>query len=215
MDFEKARYYMVQQQVRPWNVLNPDIIHVMSVTPRERFVPSAFRELAFSDTEIPLNQEQVMLSPKVAGRILEVLQLKDSDTVLEIGTGSGYVTALAADLCKQITSVEIIPEIFRSAQNNLAAYDNIQLESADALGNWESKDLYDAIFFTGSMPMVPEAFLSKLKTGGRLFAIVGEGEFMSAMLFSKNAQGEYTSEFLFETHIPQLLHAPQPEHFQF
>ena len=217
MNFHTARSNMVSQQVRPWHVLNEQVLATLAQVPRENFVPLAFHNLAYSDTDIPLSEGQTMLSPKVVGRALQALNLTSHDKVLEVGTGTGYMTACLAHLANEIISVEIQPTLLGQAQINLSALNlrNLTLSQGDAVFGWDDFAPYDAIVVTGSYPLgVPEKICEQLKVGGRLFTITGLAPTMKAILIERKAK-EFTSTSLFETVVPALIHAPQPKKFQF
>lgn len=217
MDFERARFNMVEQQIRPWEVLDPQVLALLFRLHREDFVPDAYRMLAFADLEIPLGRGERMLQPKVEARMLQEIALKPDETVLEVGTGSGYMTALLASLSRHVYSVEIVPEFSAAAETRLRAHalHNVTLEVGDAARGWERRAPYDAIVLTGSMPILHPAFQASLKPGGRLIAVVGEAPVMEAKLITCVAAGACRSEDLFETCIPPLRNARQPERFVF
>ena len=217
MDFERARFNMVEQQIRPWDVLDPQVLELLIRLRREDFVPEACRMLAFADLEIPLGRGEKMLPPKLEARMLQEIALKPDETVLEVGTGSGYMTALLASLARHVCSVEIVPEFSAAAAEKLraCALNNITLEVGDAARGWERHAPYDAIVLTGSVPILPPAFEASLKPGGRLIAVVGEPPVMEAKLITCVTAGACRSESLFETCIPPLRNAPQPERFVF
>jgi protein-L-isoaspartate(D-aspartate) O-methyltransferase len=184
---------------------------------REDFVPSAHRALAFADLEIPIGHGETMLAPKIEARMLQALVLRDTDSVLEVGTGSGYMTALLASLAGHVFSVDIEPEFTRKAGATLAAAGirNATLESGDAARGWDKHGPYDAIVLTGSVPVLPEAFQSSLKPGGRLLAVTGDAPAMHAQLVTRVEGGACRTATLFETCIPPLKNAPQPRRFVF
>jgi protein-L-isoaspartate(D-aspartate) O-methyltransferase len=221
MDLEQTRFNMVEQQIRPWEVLDEDVLKLLFELRREEFVPAAYRSLAFVDMEIPLGHGEVMLTPKLEARILQELQVKKTDQILEVGSGSGYLTALLAKKGKFVHSVEIVPELKAMAEKNLRehAIDNIMLETGDAARGWPQHGPYDVIALTGSVPVLPAAFQESLKTGGRLFAIVGEAPVMSAVLITRVTPPEEPGEFsmvgLFETCISPLKNAQRPTRFVF
>jgi protein-L-isoaspartate(D-aspartate) O-methyltransferase len=212
VNFETARYNMIEQQIRPWEILDQRILDLISDVPREDFVPKAYRNLAFVDTNTPLAHEQTMMSPKLEGRLLQALNLTQKETVLEIGTGSGYLTALLAKLAKHVDSVDIVDEFVKEAATKLNAFQNISLNTGDAINGWNSDTRYDVIVLTGSVPLLNPHFQAQLKDGGRLFAIVGEEPVMQAHLISRFADDFYT-DILFETSLPPLLGAVEPDHF--
>ena len=212
---ELSRRNMIEQQIRPWNVLDMRVLDLLKKVKREQFVPPAYQAMAFMDIEIPLGHDAFMWQPKLEARALQDLRLKPTDHVLEVGTGSGYLTALLARIAKQVCSVEIVPELHAFAEKNLAAHhvDNVKLELGDAARGWQGE--YDAIVLTGSLPVLPEAFQNSLKPGGRLFAIVGDAPAMEAQLITCKAQGGYERAGLFETNVAPLQNALQPERFTF
>jgi protein-L-isoaspartate(D-aspartate) O-methyltransferase len=221
MDLEQTRFNMVEQQIRPWEVLDEDVLKLLFELRREEFVPAAYRSLAFVDMEIPLGHGEVMLTPKLEARILQELQVKKTDEILEVGSGSGYLTALLAKKGKFVHSVEIVPELMTMADKNLRAHaiDNVMLETGDAARGWLQHGPYDVIALTGSVPVLPTAFQESLKTGGRLFAIVGDPPVMNALLVTRvtqpGAPAEFSTVGLFETCIPPLKNAQRPTRFVF
>ena len=221
MDLEQTRFNMVEQQIRPWDVLDQKVLNLLFELRREEFVPAVYRSLAFVDMEIPLGYGEVMLAPKMEARILQELQIKKTDRILEVGSGSGYLTALLARQGEHVYSVEIVPELKAMAEKNLQAHgiSNVTLEQGDAARGWPDHGPYDVIVLTGSTPVLPQAFQNSLKTGGRLFAVVGDAPVMEAVLIGCVTQekeaGVYNTVSLFETCIPPLKNAPQPERFVF
>lgn len=212
---EQARFNMVEQQIRPWDVLNVQVLDLLMKVKREQFVPPAMREMAFMDLEIPLGYGASMWQPKMEARAVQALRLKNTDRVLEVGSGSGYLTALLSHLAAHVTSVEIVPELHAFAEKNLAAHhiNNVTLIHGDAAQGWPGS--YDAIVLTGSVPVLPGIFQNSLKPGGRLFAIVGDAPAMHARLISCVAPGVFDSTTLFETSVAPLQNALQPERFVF
>lgn len=217
MNLEQTRFNMVEQQIRTWSVLNQDVLGLLYKIKREEFVPAAYRSMAFMDMEIPLEHDAVMLTPKMEARILQELQIKKTDKVLEIGTGTGYMTALLADLSAHVYSVELVPALHAMAKINLQVHGitNVTLEQGDAALGWPNHEPYDVIVLTASTPVLPEAFQKSLAPGGRLFAIVGEEPVMEGTLVTCNAPGNYQSTFLFETCTAPLKNALQRESFHF
>jgi protein-L-isoaspartate(D-aspartate) O-methyltransferase len=222
MDVEKARFNMVEQQVRPWDVLDQSVLDLLFVVKREDFVPPAYRALAFSDMEIPLRVEGVdtgecMWAPKLEARILQELAVKPHETVLEIGAGSGHLTALLAHKAHHVVSVEIDPRLAAFGAANLAraGVHNARLESGDASRGWTSRAPYDAIVVTGSLPLVPAALRSQLKIGGRLAAVVGADPVMSAEIITRVSDASFDASRLFETWLKPLRNAEQPSSFRF
>ncbi|HEX8012235.1 MAG TPA: protein-L-isoaspartate O-methyltransferase [Casimicrobiaceae bacterium] len=216
MDFEQARFNMVEQQVRTWDVLDQDVLDLLFVVHREDFVPPVHRALAFADLEIPLGDGERMWTPKMEARALQELGLKSGETVLEIGTGSGYLTALLAHRAREVTSVEINPRLLVEAQAHLAAagVSNARVHGGDGARGW-GNETYDAIVLTGSTPVLPDSWLRQLKPGGRLFAVVGDPPVMKARLTRWTGPGAVVHEDLFETVIAPLKNAPQPARFVF
>ena len=215
MDFETARFNMVEQQVRPWEVLDQAVLDRLAATPRERFVPEDYARLAYADTSIPLGAGQVMMPPREEARLLQALALTPRDHVLEVGTGSGYLAALAAGLARRVTTVEISPEHKTRAERNLAGYNNVEVIAGDAVKGWETAAPYDAIAVTGSLPVLDDAFLRQLKPGGRLFIVVGEAPAMEARLVTRVGARDFAAESLFETVLPPLTGAGRPNRFEF
>lgn len=216
-DLEQARFNMIEQQIRPWEVLDEQVLDLMAEVPREDFVPESCRNLAYTDTAIPLGNGQVMMPPKLAARILQALDIQPTETVLEIGTGSGYFTALLARLARHVFSVDINPDMTRQAQEKLAAHGvhNVTLETGDGAQGWERHAPYDVIVLTGSVPVLPDCVREQLKLGGRLLAIVGDSPVMEVRLITRRGEADWTEESLFETDLPPLINAPQPDRFRF
>ena len=217
MDFERARANMVEQQIRTWEVLDQDVLDLLYVVPREEFVPEQHRALAFSDLEIPIGEGERMWQPKLEARVLQEVALKKADRVLEVGTGSGYLTALMAQRAAQVVSVESRPALADFGRRNLERHgvDNVLLEAGDASHGWKPHAPYDAIVLTGSTPVLPRELLEQLRENGRLFAVVGEAPAMKARLITCTAPGACRSVDLFETVIGPLANAEQPRRFRF
>jgi len=217
MNLEQARTNMVEQQIRTWEVLDQEVLDLLYVVPREEFVPQQHRALAFSDLEIPIGEGEHMWQPKLEARVLQELALHKSDKVLEVGTGSGYLTALLAHRAGKVVSVEINPKLAAFGRGNLERHgaDNVTLETGDAARGWARQAPYDAIVLTGSTPVLPRAFLEQLAPGGRLFAVVGEAPAMRARLIVCSAPGAWRSADLFETVIAPLANAEHPPRFRF
>jgi protein-L-isoaspartate(D-aspartate) O-methyltransferase len=217
LDVERARFNMVEQQIRTWEVLDPRVLDLLHHVRREDYVPAQHRALAFADLELPIGHGEKMLAPKMEARMLQELALREGDRVLEVGTGTGYMTALLASLCQHVTSVDIITEFTRSAADRLSANHiaNVTLDTGDAARGWDRHAPYDAIVLTGSVPVLPDGFAKSLKPGGRLLAVVGEPPVMEAKLVTCVAAGAYNAVGLFETCIAPLKNAPQPERFVF
>lgn len=213
---EFARTQMVNQQVRAWDVLDPAVLSVLTQVPREQFVPPRFRGLAFADTEIPLGDGEVMMTPQVEGRLLQALAICGTDRVLEIGTGSGFLTGCLARLASRVTSLEIVPELADQARRNLRAVGtwNAEVLTADVFG-YRATEPYDVIALTGSLPQADQRFQHWLADGGRLFIVVGEVPLMRARLVTRDGPEQWTTTTLFETSLPPLRHAATPSHFRF
>ncbi len=217
MNLEETRSNMVTQQIRTWNVLDDEVLNLLYKLRREKFVPAAYHDMAFVDMEIPLGHGQVMLAPKMEARILQELNIKKTDKILEVGSGSGYMTALLAEKGTHVYSEAIIPELKAMAEKNLAAHDisNVTLEQGDAAQGWSKYAPYDVIVLTGSTPVLPEIFQNNLNPGGRLFAIVGEEPVMDAEIITYVAPGEFNTTKLFETSTVPFINAQQPKRFTF
>jgi protein-L-isoaspartate(D-aspartate) O-methyltransferase len=216
MNVEIARRQMIEQQVRAWEVLDERVLGALAQVRRELFVPDAYRELAFADTQVPIGHGQVMLTPKVEGRFLQALELDPADEALEIGTGSGFFAACLARLGGSVRSLEILADLCEFAKENLRAsgIGGVQIETQDAMTLDESRR-YDAIAVTGSLPIYDRRFERALKIGGRLVVVVGESPVMEARLIRRASETQWTQESLFETVIEPLVNAPQPPRFLF
>ncbi|MFQ5935010.1 MAG: protein-L-isoaspartate O-methyltransferase [Acidiferrobacterales bacterium] len=217
IDFAVARHNMVEQQVRPWEVLDQRVLGLIHGSPREDYVPEQYRNLAYADLSIPLGHGQIMMAPRLEARLLQELAIRPTDRILEIGTGSGYMTSLLAALGEHVYSVEIIPELESRARGKLAAHNvkNVTIESGDGASGWDQHAPYDAILITGSLPLLPDSFRSSLALGGRLAAIVGTAPVMEAKLIQRLGSESWTQASLFETDLPPLINAKQPERFVF
>lgn len=214
---EQARFNMIEQQIRPCEVLEGRILKLLEEVRREDFVPASKKGLAFADLEIPLGHGVAMWQPKLEARVVQELHLASSDKVLEVGTGSGYLTALMSALAKHVTSVEIASELSAFAKQNLQPYrrENITLEVGDAAQGWGNGASYDVIVLTGSTPVLPQAFQNSLNIGGRLFAIVGDAPVMEAKLITRVAQDVFTTVNIMEANVAPLQNAQQPKRFEF
>ncbi len=217
MNFEQARFNMVEQQIRPWEVLDQDVLDLLYVVPREEFVPPAHRALAFTDMEIPIGEGERMWAPRLEARVLQELAPRKVDRVLEVGTGSGYLTALLAHRTAHVHSVEIKPALAAFGKANLERHgvDNVTLEVGDAARGWSQHAPYDLVVLTGSTPVLPRSWLAQLAPGGRLFAVVGDAPVMTARLVHCAAEGAFRTVDLFETILAPLVNAEHPPRFRF
>jgi len=221
MNIEQARFNMIEQQIRPWDVLNLGVLELLAVVKREDFVPPEHRGMAFVDTEVPLSSstggQQCMLAPKVEARLLQELDVRKHERVLEIGTGSGYMAALLAHKAQHVTTLEIDPELARFATANLkrAGIANVSVLNADGAGALPADGPFDVIVLSGSVADVPEALLAQLKVGGRLAAIVGDEPVMRALLITRSADRALTRTVLFDTVAQRLRGFPEPTRFHF
>ena len=221
MNPEQARFNMVEQQIRTWEVLDPQVLELLHVVKREEFVPPQYRNIAFADLEIPLagsgDPAHRMWSPKLEARVIQILEIQPDDEALEIGTGSGYLTALLAHGASAVFSVEIEPGLAASARERLRARGiaNATVETGDGARGWRHGQLFDVIVLTGSTPQLPPAFLDQLKPRGRLFAVVGDEPAMHGRLYVRSESGHVQHRDLFETVVAPLVNALQPERFVF
>jgi protein-L-isoaspartate(D-aspartate) O-methyltransferase len=215
LNFEQARQNMVDNQVRPWEVLDARVLDVLGAVRREDFVPSAWRNMAFADLTLPLAHGEVMMKPVVEGRLLQELALGTEDDVLEIGTGSGFLTACMARLARHVTSIDLHADFIEAAQGRLAAasIDNVELAVAEAVNGYRPAGVFNAVVVTGAVWEIPAAFSRWLKPGGRLFAVCGESPAMQAVMRYDEGDGRYRDHSLFETDLPYLAHAAPPKRF--
>jgi protein-L-isoaspartate(D-aspartate) O-methyltransferase len=215
LDFERARFNMVECQVRTWDVLDQRVLDVLRQLRREDFVPARYRKLAFADVAIPLEHGEVMMKPAVEGRMLQALALAPEHAVLEVGTGSGFVTACLAQLAREVVSVEQHATLAERARARLAALgtSNARIEVGDAMLKFEPNRQFDAVCVTGAVAAVPERFKRWLRVGGRMFAVRGESPAMEAVLITRLADDQYQEESLFETDLPYLSHAAPRKRF--
>jgi protein-L-isoaspartate(D-aspartate) O-methyltransferase len=206
LDLEKARFNMIEQQIRPWNVLDQQVLDTMAELPRDLFVPRGYESLAYADTEIPIGHGHHMMAPKIEGHILQALEIRPHETVLEIGTGSGYLSACMSRLARQVHSVDIHEDFTETADGHFKTLglENIILYTGNAADGWGKEDRYDAIAVTASMPEYLPIFESSLCIGGRLFVIVGQAPVMQAMLITRINQADFSRQILFETSIEAL-----------
>ena len=217
--FEKARFNMVEQQIRPWEVIDPRVLSLMESLPREAFVPENYQELAYADIEIPIGRGQQMMFPRIEGRLMQALDLQPGDKVLEVGTGSGYLTACLASLAKQVVSIDIHQEFTETAAAKLEQQGlrNVTLLTGDALAAPLEEGPFDAIAVTGSLPTGQQAeiFRQQLAPGGRLFVVVGTPPVMECLLITRHEEKIFREESIFETEVPPLENAPAPVEFEF
>lgn len=217
MNIEQARFNMIEQQIRPWNVLDQDVLDTLVVVKREQFVPEACKNLAFVDTEIPLPGGEAMFTPKLEARLLQEVQLKKHETVLEIGAGSGYMAALLAHKGRQVTTVEILPELKAMAEANLAkaGVTNATVELGNGAQGWAGGAPFDVIVISGALEVLPEAFLKQVKVGGRFAAIIGQAPVMSCNIITRVSETAYDTVKVFETNVRYLASATVLSHFTF
>jgi len=216
-NMREARFNMIEQQIRTWEVLDPVVLALLNEVPREHFVAESQAGLAFADVELPIGYGQTMLSPKLEGRILQAVSIKKTDKVLLIGTGSGYLTALLAKLAAHVHSVEINPALSEIAQSRLSSegINNVTLYIGDGAAGWATAAPYDVIVYTGSTQLRPIAAEKMLTVGGRLFVVTGEAPIMQAKLTQRISEDAFRHETLFETCLPLLVNAPQTTKFEF
>jgi protein-L-isoaspartate(D-aspartate) O-methyltransferase len=217
MNFERARYNMVEQQIRTWEVLDARVLEILESIQREDFVPVRYRKLAFADLNIPLADDQVMMKPVVEGRMLQSLQLRPDETVLEIGTGSGFITACLARLARHVVSVEISEGLAKTAARTLREQEveNIELFTGDVMNGWQPEQAHDVVVVTGSVKEIPEHFRGWVNPGGRLFIVDGDSPAMNAGLLSRLNTSEWREESLFETDLPRLINSDKAPGFEF
>jgi len=218
MNIEQARFNMIEQQIRPWNVLDQDVLDMLHVVKREQFVPAAYQNLAFADVDnIPLPGGEAMFNPKVEARIMQELLVKKHENVLEIGTGSGYMAALLAHKARHVTTVEIQPEAATLARENLAraGITNVTVEEGNGASGWEQGAPFDVIVVSGGLPVLPEALIKQVKVGGRLAVILGEAPAMSFNIVTRTSETAVDTVKIFETIAKPLTGAQTPSRFQF
>ena len=217
MDIEQARFNMVEQQIRTWEVLDAAVLDLLFQVKREAFVPPEHAELAFADLEVPLGHGEAMLQPKIEARIIQDLAIQPHETVYEVGTGSGYLTALLAHRARHVTSAEIHPDLLQRAQGNLdrTGLTNVTLLAGDSARAPLAESAFDVIVLGGSTPILPQAFLDRLSPGGRLFAVVGDRPVMKAVVVRQPVAGSFQHTEVFETVLKPLVNAAQPPRFRF
>ena len=206
MNFERARFNMVEQQVRPWEVLDRAVLELLERAPRDAFVPQEYRRLAYADIAVPIGDGEAMLPPRVEGRLLQALGIGPDERVLEIGTGCGFLTYLLAQRAAHVTSIELNPALAELARANLAAHGvgNVSVVVGDGRHGWDPGTSYDAIAVGGSLPVPEPAFEAQLAVGGRLFVVVGTAPAMEAILVRRAGDDEWIRECMFETVLPPL-----------
>lgn len=217
MNFDLARHNMVEQQVRPWEVLDDRVLELFGSIQREDFVPVRYRKLAFADLCIPLDHGQIMMKPVVEGRMLQAVDIGPEETVLEIGTGSGFITACLARLAGHVVSVDIHESFTEDVRRRLAEQEvnNVDLHTGDVMSGWQPEQAQDVVVVTGSVPVIPEAFQGWVNPGGRLFCITGQSPAMEAVLLTRLNATEWRRESLFETDLPPLVNSVKAAEFEF
>ncbi|VWB43471.1 protein-L-isoaspartate O-methyltransferase [Burkholderia stagnalis] len=217
MNIEQARFNMIEQQIRPWDVLDLEVLELLAIVKRENFVPAAYRDLAFADLELPLPGGHKMLFPRVEARVLQELAVKKHENVLLIGAGSGYLTALFAHRGQHVTAVEIDPALAKIAEENLRnnGVTNAEVVLGDGSRGWPAKAPYDVICVAGGLPVVPQEILEQLKVGGRLSAFVGGRPVMKAQVITRIDDKQYRVADVFETYVDHLVNAVEPSRFKF
>ena len=217
MNIELARSNMIEQQIRTWEVLDLDILDLLNEIHREDFMPDEFKDLSFADIRIPLGHDQTTMTPKVEARLLQSIALQAEDSVLEIGTGCGYLTTLLAKSAKQVKSIDVYPDFISSASDKIlkAEINNVELETVDAYDLLDRTEKYDVIIFTASLPKMDERFLNLLNDNGRIFAILGESPAMEACVLTKQSETNYSRKSFFEIDLPALIGTKQKEAFEF
>lgn len=217
MNYEQARFNMIEQQIRPWNVLDDQVLHLLSVVKREDFVPLAHKALAFVDMEIPLGHGQRMLAPRLEARLLQDAAVQKHEKVLEIGAGSGYLTALLAHQAQRVIALEIEPELVAMARANLqkAGVHNAEVRQFDGAVGSAAEGPFDVILLGGCVAEVPQNLLSQLKVGGRLLAIVGQDPVMRATIITRGTETEFSTRQPWDSAAPVLLNFPVPSPFRF
>lgn len=216
MNIEKARFNMIEQQIRPWKVLDQQVLDLMATLPREQFVPDAYKGLAFADISIPLGNDRYMLHPREEGRLLQAVKPLPNEKVLVINSNSGYVTALLASMADEVIAIDSNAELVATASENLAVLNinNVTVNCKDAFEANQTAP-YDVIVILGSMQLISESFKQLLKIGGRMFCIIGKEPTMEALLITRTNNNEWQEEGLFEACVPALENMPEAEQFHF
>ena len=207
MNLDQARFFMVEQQIRPWDVLDPKILDQFMDIPRHEFVAESQQSLAYVDIELPIGHDETMMAPKVEARLLQAVDIDETESVLEVGTGSGFLTAIMANQAESVTTVEIHADLQEQAKARLTHFDNIEFHVGDASHNWDDDRSYDVIVLTGSVAEMPEIYKNKLNLGGRLAVIVGQAPAMTAQVLTRISESEWEIETLFETELKSLTNA--------
>jgi protein-L-isoaspartate(D-aspartate) O-methyltransferase len=217
MNFEQARFNMVEQQVRPWEVLDERVLTLLEKTHREDFVPVRYRKMAFTDMAIPLDHGQSMMKPVVEGRLLQALELKPDETALEIGTGSGFITACLSRMARHVISVDLYDQFTNEVAAKLKekGISNVELETGNVMTGWQPEQAHDVLVVTGSVPSIPDHFRGWVNPGGRIFVVCGDEPAMEAMLLTKLSATEWREESLFETDLARLIGAERAPEFIF
>lgn len=217
MNFNEARHNMVEQQIRTWTVLDTRVLDAIEQLPREDFVPSQYQRMAYVDCEIPLDHDQLMMHPKIEAHAAQALDLNSDSKVLEIGTGSGFLTALLSSLSSHVDSVDIYPDFQKSASAILKKHNitNVTMIEGDASKGWGNDQQYDGIVITASLPELPEQYKQALAIGGSLFAIIGEGLTMQAITIQRTHGNKWVERSLFETSAPALINSEKAPVFTF
>ena len=217
MNLEQARFNMIEQQIRPWDVVDAGVLSLLSIVRREDFVPLVHKALAFVDMEIPLGHGQCMLAPRVEARMLQDAALVGGENVLEIGAGSGFMAAMLAHRAQRVISLEIIPELAQMARANLqkSGIHNVEVREFDGSKGAPTESPFDVILLSGSVAQVPQTLLQHLKIGGRLITVVGEEPMMRATVVTRTGEASFTTQQPWDTVAPRLVHFPEPSHFQF
>lgn len=216
-DANDAVFNMVEQQIRPWDVLDPVVLDLFTLVPRANFVSEAQQGLAYADVELPIGHGQTMLAPRVEGRILQAVQIQPTDKVLVIGTGSGYLTALAAKLAKTVTTIEIVPQLSALAAQRMKAQGihNVDFQVGDGVNGYAADAPYDVVIYAGALEMRNKTAENLLKVGGRLFALIGQAPIMEAKLITRISEQDFKEEIVFESCLPLLTNAPKLARFHF
>ena len=217
MDIEQARLNMIEQQIRPWEVLDMKVLNLLNEIHREDFMPDEYKALSFTDMRIPIGHGQTTMTPKVEARLLQSLNLNGNEVVLEVGTGCAYLASLIAKSAKQVKRIDIYPDFTSSAQDKIVktGLNNIDFETADVYDLFEQAEKYDVIVLTASLPKMDERFLNLLNDNGKLFAIIGESPAMEACVYSKQENNECSKKSLFDTDLSALIGSEQKEVFEF